>query len=112
VSTTPCALSLDSRGIAVIDRERIDNAPADLPLDLRYKKTRAIRRRLTKHESHLITEKQHKKDIHFPKRSESATWNIAQRTGTDGLFFPYFPQSTLSRPKRVVTSDKGCDSRG
>ncbi|KAH8083568.1 putative ribosomal protein L35 [Filobasidium floriforme] len=39
-----------------------------LPLDLRYKKTRAIRRRLTKHESHLITEKQHKKDIHFPKR--------------------------------------------
>lgn len=47
--------------------------PADLPLDLRYKKTRAIRRRLTKHESHLITEKQHKKDIHFPKRSE---WGV------------------------------------
>ncbi|EJD48399.1 60S ribosomal protein L35 [Auricularia subglabra TFB-10046 SS5] len=39
-----------------------------LPLDLRYKKTRAIRRRLTKHEKALKTEKQHKKDIHFPLR--------------------------------------------
>ncbi|KAF8559110.1 ribosomal protein L29 [Imleria badia] len=39
-----------------------------LPLDLRPKKTRAIRRRLTKHEVSLKTEKQHKKDIHFPLR--------------------------------------------
>jgi len=39
-----------------------------LPLDLRPKKTRAIRRRLTKHERSLKTLKQHKKDIHFPKR--------------------------------------------
>ncbi|KAI0638208.1 ribosomal protein L35 [Trametes polyzona] len=39
-----------------------------LPLDLRYKKTRAIRRRLTKHEASLKTVKQHKKDIHFPIR--------------------------------------------
>ncbi|KAL7422329.1 60S ribosomal protein L35, L29 [Cryptotrichosporon argae] len=39
-----------------------------IPLDLRYKKTRAIRRRLTKKEASLITEKQHKKDIHFPQR--------------------------------------------
>ncbi|KAJ9123899.1 hypothetical protein QFC22_000688 [Naganishia vaughanmartiniae] len=39
-----------------------------LPLDLRYKKTRAIRRALTKNERSLITEKQHKKDIHFPIR--------------------------------------------
>jgi len=38
------------------------------PLDLRPKKTRAIRRRLTKHESKLKTLKQHKKDIHFPLR--------------------------------------------
>ncbi|KAI5455033.1 60S ribosomal protein L35 [Naganishia adeliensis] len=39
-----------------------------LPLDLRYKKTRAIRRALTKNERSLVTEKQHKKDIHFPLR--------------------------------------------
>ncbi|KAF8272061.1 ribosomal protein L35 [Lactarius quietus] len=39
-----------------------------LPLDLRPKKTRAIRRRLTKHERSLKTLKQRKKDIHFPKR--------------------------------------------
>ncbi|KAI9574856.1 ribosomal L29 protein-domain-containing protein [Boletus coccyginus] len=39
-----------------------------LPLDLRPKKTRAIRRRLTKREASLKTEKQHKKDIHFPLR--------------------------------------------
>lgn len=39
-----------------------------LPLDLRSKQTRAIRRRLTKHEASLITEKQRKKNIHFPQR--------------------------------------------
>ncbi|KAI0352935.1 ribosomal protein L35 [Trametes cingulata] len=39
-----------------------------LPLDLRPKKTRAIRRRLTKHEASLKTLKQRKKDIHFPIR--------------------------------------------
>lgn len=39
-----------------------------LPLDLRPKKTRAIRRRLTKHEASLKTVKQHKKDIHFSRR--------------------------------------------
>ncbi|KAI0036727.1 ribosomal protein L35 [Vararia minispora EC-137] len=39
-----------------------------LPLDLRAKKTRAIRRRLTKHERTAVTEKQHKKNIHFPLR--------------------------------------------
>ncbi|THH33693.1 hypothetical protein EUX98_g617 [Antrodiella citrinella] len=38
------------------------------PLDLRAKKTRAIRRRLTKHEASLKTLKQRKKDIHFPTR--------------------------------------------
>ncbi|KAI0084170.1 ribosomal protein L35 [Irpex rosettiformis] len=38
------------------------------PLDLRVKKTRAIRRRLTPHEASLKTAKQHKKDIHFPIR--------------------------------------------
>ncbi|KAI0921093.1 60S ribosomal protein L35C [Taiwanofungus camphoratus] len=39
-----------------------------LPLDLRPKKTRAIRRRLTPHEKSLKTLKQRKKDIHFPIR--------------------------------------------
>ncbi|PPQ98514.1 hypothetical protein CVT24_004005 [Panaeolus cyanescens] len=39
-----------------------------LPLDLRPKKTRAIRRRLTKHESSLKTLKQTKKDKNFPIR--------------------------------------------
>lgn len=39
-----------------------------VPLDLRPKKTRAIRRRLTKHEASLVTEKQKKKQTHFPQR--------------------------------------------
>ncbi|RAH42117.1 60S ribosomal uL29 domain-containing protein [Aspergillus brunneoviolaceus CBS 621.78] len=38
------------------------------PLDLRAKQTRAIRRRLTKHEATLKTERQRKKEIHFPQR--------------------------------------------
>jgi large subunit ribosomal protein L35e len=38
------------------------------PLDLRSKQTRAIRRRLSKHESSLVTEKQKKKNTHFPQR--------------------------------------------
>ena len=39
------------------------------PLDLRPKQTRAMRRRLTKHEASLVTEKQKKKQIHFPQRN-------------------------------------------
>ncbi|MCJ1429200.1 60S ribosomal protein L35 [Sticta canariensis] len=39
-----------------------------LPLDLRPKRTRAIRRRLSKHEASRITEKQRKKKTHFPPR--------------------------------------------
>jgi large subunit ribosomal protein L35e len=39
-----------------------------LPLDLRPKQTRAIRRRLSKYESGLITEKQRKRETHFPQR--------------------------------------------
>ncbi|KAF9462648.1 60S ribosomal protein L35 [Collybia nuda] len=39
-----------------------------LPLDLRAKKTRAIRRRLTKHELSLKTLKQRKKEQNFPIR--------------------------------------------
>ncbi|KAI5062404.1 hypothetical protein GOP47_0022943 [Adiantum capillus-veneris] len=39
-----------------------------LPLDLRPKKTRAIRRRLTKHQAGIKTLKQKKKETYFPKR--------------------------------------------
>jgi len=39
-----------------------------LPLDLRAKRTRAIRRRLTPHEKSQKTLKQRKKEIHFPIR--------------------------------------------
>ncbi|KAK4790306.1 hypothetical protein SAY86_017610 [Trapa natans] len=39
-----------------------------LPLDLRPKKTRAIRRQLTKHQVSLKTEKQKKKEVYFPVR--------------------------------------------
>lgn len=39
-----------------------------LPLDLRHKKTRAIRRALTPFERNQKTEKQAKRDIHFPTR--------------------------------------------
>eukprot|EP00051_Salpingoeca_urceolata_P026217 m.476505 g.476505 ORF g.476505 m.476505 type:complete len:125 (+) comp20551_c0_seq1:180-554(+) len=38
------------------------------PLDLRAKKTRAIRRRLTKHESSRKTLRQQKRETHFPQR--------------------------------------------
>ncbi|KAF2495872.1 60S ribosomal protein-like protein L35, partial [Lophium mytilinum] len=39
-----------------------------LPLDLRPKETRARRRRLTAHEAGKVTEKQKKKQTHFPQR--------------------------------------------
>jgi large subunit ribosomal protein L35e len=39
-----------------------------IPLDIRAKKTRAIRRQLTAHEAGQKTLKQQKKDIHFPIR--------------------------------------------
>lgn len=39
------------------------------PLDLRAKQTRAIRRRLTKAEASLVTEKQKKRQTHFPQRN-------------------------------------------
>ncbi|AES89313.1 putative ribosomal protein L29 [Medicago truncatula] len=39
-----------------------------LPLDLRPKKTRAIRRRLTKNQLSLKTDREKKKEIYFPLR--------------------------------------------
>lgn len=66
-----------ARVLTVINKKQRDNLrefykdAKYLPLDLRYKKTRAIRRRLTKGEKAKVTEKQHKKNIHFPLRSES-----------------------------------------
>jgi large subunit ribosomal protein L35e len=38
------------------------------PLDLRAKQTRAIRRRLSKHDAERVTEKERKKTLHFPQR--------------------------------------------
>ncbi|KAH9843401.1 60S ribosomal protein L35 [Teratosphaeria destructans] len=40
-----------------------------LPLDLRPKQTRAIRRALSKEDASRITEKQRKKQRHFPQRN-------------------------------------------
>ncbi|KAF2430522.1 60S ribosomal protein-like protein L35 [Tothia fuscella] len=40
-----------------------------LPLDLRPKQTRAIRRRLSPHEKSIKTEKSKKKSSHFPQRT-------------------------------------------
>ncbi|KAF2317401.1 hypothetical protein GH714_021770 [Hevea brasiliensis] len=40
-----------------------------LPLDLRPKKTRAIRRRLTKHQQSLKTEREKKREMYFPMRN-------------------------------------------
>jgi large subunit ribosomal protein L35e len=40
-----------------------------MPLDLRAKQTRAIRRRMTQHEQNLVTLKQAKKNTHFPQRN-------------------------------------------
>ncbi|KAJ1378283.1 hypothetical protein SESBI_48019 [Sesbania bispinosa] len=39
-----------------------------LPLDLRPKKTRAIRRRLTKHQASLKTKRGKKKELYYPLR--------------------------------------------
>ncbi|KAK4697828.1 large subunit ribosomal protein L35e, partial [Lecanoromycetidae sp. Uapishka_2] len=39
-----------------------------MPLDLRPKQTRAIRRRLSKHEATRKTERQKKRSTHFPQR--------------------------------------------
>ncbi|KAL7410951.1 putative ribosomal protein L35 [Mrakia frigida] len=63
-----------ARVLTVINKKQRDNLrefykdAKYMPLDLRYKKTRAIRRKLSKNESAKITEKQHKKNIHFPLR--------------------------------------------
>lgn len=40
-----------------------------LPLDLRAKQTRAIRRRLSSEDAARVTEKQKKKQRHFPQRN-------------------------------------------
>jgi len=53
-----------------------------LPLDLRAKKTRAIRRRLTKHESSKTLEKQTKRTTHFPQRKFAI--KVSSVRGDDG----------------------------
>ncbi|KAG9160817.1 hypothetical protein Leryth_008647, partial [Lithospermum erythrorhizon] len=61
-----------------------------LPLDLRPKKTRAIRRRLTKHQASLKTEREKKKEMYFPLRKlpskcRIGPWLAAQRLSEQGL---------------------------
>ncbi|KAH8504710.1 hypothetical protein H0E87_012086 [Populus deltoides] len=48
-----------------------------LPLDLRPKKTRAIRRRLTKHQASLKTKREEKREMYFPMRNSGwrTCWN-------------------------------------
>jgi hypothetical protein len=46
-----------------------------LPLDLRPKRTRAIRRRLTKFQAKLLTLRQLKKKLNFPKRKFAVPLN-------------------------------------
>ena len=59
--------------LTVINEKRIEKARADskkgrTPYDLRYKKTRAFRKRLTKHERSLRTLRQQKKENNFRQR--------------------------------------------
>jgi large subunit ribosomal protein L35e len=55
-------------------RSKISNDAANrkgktyLPLDLRVKKTRALRRALSKEQKNKLTEKEHKRSIAFPSR--------------------------------------------
>lgn len=76
-----------------------------MPLDLRYKKTRAIRRRLTKKEAGAITTKAHKKAVHFPQRSESES--ACARGSMWGRMLTL--QSTRSR-HRVLVLGMGMDA--
>ena len=59
--------------LTVINEKRINKARDDskkgrTPYDLRHKKTRAFRRRLTKHERSLKTLRQQKKENNFRQR--------------------------------------------
>ena len=59
-----------------------------LPLDLRPKQTRAIRRRLTKHESGKKLEKTKKRETHFPQRKFAVkvrTTSLKPRGGASGI---------------------------
>ncbi|KAK9144647.1 hypothetical protein Sjap_004550 [Stephania japonica] len=49
-------------------REAYKKKKKFLPLDLRPKKTRAIRRRLTNHQVSLKTEREKKREMYFPMR--------------------------------------------
>ena len=40
-----------------------------VPLDLRPKKTRKLRREMTKHEKTIVSEKQRKRNIHFKEKN-------------------------------------------
>ena len=50
------------------DQARVDHKKKRTPLDLRYKKTRAFRKRLTKFETTRKTVRQQKRDSNFRPR--------------------------------------------
>lgn len=52
-----------------------------LPLDLRPKQTRAIRRRLSREEASVRTEKQKKRSTHFPQRKYAVKVSWKLRAG-------------------------------
>eukprot|EP00035_Acanthoeca_spectabilis_P019611 m.428975 g.428975 ORF g.428975 m.428975 type:complete len:124 (-) comp16924_c0_seq1:27-398(-) len=62
-----CVLTVMNQKTRDASREYYSTRPF-APIDLREKKTRAIRRRLTKSEAGKKTVKQAKKDKHFSKR--------------------------------------------
>ncbi|XP_015952311.2 60S ribosomal protein L35 isoform X1 [Arachis duranensis] len=73
-------------------REAYKKKKKYLPLDLRPKKTRAIRRRLTKHRASLKTEREKKKEVYFPLRK------YAVKISYDHLMDGLQRQKNLRRP--------------
>ncbi|OKP14354.1 60S ribosomal protein L35 [Penicillium subrubescens] len=58
-----------------------------IPLDLRPKLTRDLRRRLTKFEATRTTERQRKRQIHFPQRKYAVKTSFSFPPGCDGQFW-------------------------
>jgi hypothetical protein len=54
------------------------------PLDLRPKQTRAIRRRLSPEEAKIVSEKQKKRQRHFPQRNYAIKVCLEERAGISG----------------------------
>ena len=67
-----------------------------VPIDLRAKKTRAIRRRLTKHQASAKTEKQQKKERAFPRRKYAVkAWIDKKKTIITHLYSSSSPTDDM-----------------